>query len=203
MAEGNTEEKILQSAETEFVEKGYDGARMQSIADRAGINKALLHYYYRTKDKLFEVVFRSAAKAFLPKIFKILNDPDKEFETKIREFTVTYIGLIQENPHIPMFIIHELGKKDNRFLKILGEINHDLSGFKRSVQNEIEAGRIKPVEPEQLLMNLVSLCVLPVIAGPIVIQVLFAGDTERYKVALEKRKTEVADFIINALKTEK
>ena len=86
----NTENQILDAAKTVFQSKGMDGARMQEIADKAGINKAMLHYYYRSKQLLFEAVFKHAFLLLAPQLNKILND-DSNIEDKIRNFTFNYI----------------------------------------------------------------------------------------------------------------
>src|SRR3954462_1734201 len=94
----STEERILSAAQKVFLAKGMDGARMQDIADEAGINKALLHYYFRSKDKLFEQIFLNVATAFLPKIFFILKGENTLFE-KIEKFCDEYITQIIKTPY--------------------------------------------------------------------------------------------------------
>ena len=86
MEDLNTEDKIVNAAEAEFIERGYSGARMQAIADKAGINKALLHYYFRSKEKLFEVIFKLAIKMLIPKFIGIITSPETDFFDKIRYF---------------------------------------------------------------------------------------------------------------------
>lgn len=106
----NTEEKILEAAKEVFIEKGNDGARMQEIADKAGINKSLLHYYYRTKEKLFESVFKFAFSQFAPKFLNTFNTGE-DFFTQLRKFIDIYIDLISKNSFIPMFILNEVNRK--------------------------------------------------------------------------------------------
>ena len=113
--EPGTEEKILNSAKKIFQQKGMDGARMQEIADEAGINKSLLHYYYRSKQLLFEAVFYRAFSLLVPQLTKVLND-DTELEEKIRNFTASHIGFILKHPYLPNFIFQELNRNP-RFLE--------------------------------------------------------------------------------------
>src|SRR3712207_2537327 len=101
----NTEQRILQAAKTVFMHRGMAGARMQDIADEAGINKAMLHYYFRSKEKLFEVIFREAIGKFLPKINATIALDCSLFE-KIHIFCREYITVLMENPYIPLFIIN-------------------------------------------------------------------------------------------------
>ncbi len=195
----NTEEKILAAAEEEFIEKGKAGARMQRIADKAGINKSLLHYYYRTKDKLFEMIFYSAFKAVIPKINKALSS-DIAIEDKIKIFTNEYISLIMKRPNIPVFIINELHTGSTFFVNTLNRFDIDLSVFEKQIKKEIKEGKIRPISVQQLILNIVSLCVFPIIAKPVATSILFKDTDFEYDSMLEKRKTEVADFIINSIK---
>ena len=96
----NTEEKILNAAQRVFVEKGMDGARMQEIANEAGINKALLHYYFRTKQKLFEAIFKKVFKSILPNIMEMVHS-DLPIEKKLEIFIEKYIELLLKNPFVP------------------------------------------------------------------------------------------------------
>src|ERR1700712_5053671 len=95
-----TEQKILAAAEEVFHEKGYDGARMQEIAEHAGINKGLLHYYFKTKDKLFEAIFSRALQHMISKIFGIL-EMELPLEDKIRLIVDQYMSMILKNPTLP------------------------------------------------------------------------------------------------------
>ena len=194
----NTEQRILEAAQLEFSEKGLNGARMQGIADRAGINKALLHYYYRSKDKLFSVVFKVVFKALIPRIGKIINQDLDLFE-KIRLFTCEYINLIQSMPHIPIFVLHELSTNPKRLSEMLSEAHFDTSGIQQQIKREIELGKIREITFESLIINTVSLCVFPIVAKPIARTILFDRDTKAYDQFLEKRKSDVADFIINSI----
>lgn len=196
----NTEEKIIKAAENEFIEQGFSGARMQAIANKAGINKALLHYYFRSKQKLFEVIFKTAFKLFVPKIIGTFKRTDLDFFGKIKLFVSDYITLIQKNPHIPVFIIHELNTKSSTLSKIISEQSIDFEPIKNQIRDEIEKGTIKAMPPEQLIVNVISLCIFPIVAAPIVKVVLFQGDSKEYQNMIEARKTLVADFVINSIK---
>ena len=105
----SAEEKILAAAHKVFTTKGMNGARMQDIADEAGINKALLHYYFKDKDKLFETIFVVEAQRFFPKITMIFQSDAPLFE-KIENFVSEYIDEMQENPYLPWFVINEMNR---------------------------------------------------------------------------------------------
>src|SRR5450759_634305 len=116
-----TEEKIFEAASDVFVEKGLSGARMQNIADRAGINKSLLHYYFRTKDHLFEAVFTKLAKKVFSK-FTPIFEPDLSLEEKIRFFFREHISFMQKNPKLPGFILNEINHNPQRIQKLIKNI---------------------------------------------------------------------------------
>jgi TetR/AcrR family transcriptional regulator len=116
-----TEEKIFEAATDVFVEKGMDGARMQDIATLAGINKALLHYYFRTKDQLFSKVFEKIAKRMFSK-FAPVFDENLTLEEKIRFFFNAHISFMKDNPRLPGFILNELNRNPARIKKLLSTI---------------------------------------------------------------------------------
>src|SRR5690554_5127977 len=196
----DTEEQILSAAETVFQKKGMDGARMQEIADEAGINKALLHYYYRSKQLLFEAVFSSAFLFLAPQINKILND-DSSIEDKVRNFTNNYISFISKHPYLPNFIIQELNRNPKFFEKIQQNAAFpSFDKFKNQVASEVEAGILKPIDGEQLFINIISLNIFPFVARPL-IKGFLKIDDKGFKQLMEQRKVEVSEFIINSIKT--
>ena len=194
-----TEQKILEAAVLEFSEKGLAGARMQEIANRAGINKALLHYYYRSKDKLFAVVFSLVFKSVVPKLTTILQS-ESDFYEKIRSFVKQYITLIQANPHIPVFVLHELSSNPARLSELFLGVNINFDSFIKQINAEVQAERIRPIAFEDLLINILSLCIFPIIARPIFKPMLFEDDIKQYNLMIERRKIEAAEFIIKAIK---
>lgn len=196
----NTEEKILQAAKEVFIEKGNDGARMQEIANKAGINKSLLHYYYRTKEKLFGAVFKFAFAQFAPRFINTFNT-DEDFFTQLRNFIAVYIDLISKNAFIPMFVLNEVNrKKDSLVPKVIKGSGINIDFFKAIINNEIEKGTIKEIKAEQLIVNIIGMCIFPFVGRPILQVVVFNDDKKAYDDFLESRKTEVADFIINSIK---
>lgn len=203
--EKSTEEVIFNAAQDVFIEKGFDGARMQEIAEKAGINKALLHYYYRTKEKLFKAIFERVFSLFIPKIMAFIDSDIPLFE-KIELFVHTYIDFILKNPYVPNFIINELNRNPDNIAEILGGVIDKIDAFRKLsalLKQEVEKGVIRPIEPEQLMVNMIGLCIFPIITRPIIQGIVFRGDKKRYKEFLHSRKKEVTDFIINSIKIEK
>lgn len=195
----NTEEEILNAAKEVFQQKGMAGARMQEIADKAKINKALLHYYYRSKQLLFEAVFKNAFRLLAPQIGKILND-DTELFDKIRNFTDSYVSFVIKHPYLPNFVIQELNSNPEFVLKLRAEASFpSTEKFKLQVLDSIENGEIKPIDADQLLINIISLNIFPFIGTPL-LMALINVDKKKYDQLLQNRKTEAADFIINSIK---
>jgi AcrR family transcriptional regulator len=199
-----TEEKIFEAAQFVFVEKGLDGARMQEIADKAEINKSLLHYYYRSKEKLFTEVFKMVINKFLPNTVEIFQTEKTVFE-KIEIFTFEYISLIQKNPFIPIFVLNELNKNPKNLTDTFSHLfenlkQNQISLFAQQIEIEVSKGILKPTEPVNLIVNIMSLCIFPFIAKPIFMTLFFNNDKIEYKNFIENRKTEVANFIINSIK---
>ncbi|MFD1613873.1 TetR/AcrR family transcriptional regulator [Gelatiniphilus marinus] len=195
----NTEEQILDAAKNVFQTKGMDGARMQEIADKAGINKAMLHYYYRSKQLLFEAVFKNAFALLAPQLNAILND-DSSIEEKIKNFTSNYISFIIKHPYLPNFIIQELNRNQDFILKLKENKGFpNLKKFQKQVDDEVNKGIIKPISAEHLFINIIALNIFPFIAKPL-IMAFTNSDNQTYKQLMEDRKTEVANFIINSIK---
>lgn len=194
-----TESQILSAAEKVFQTKGMDGARMQEIADMAGINKAMLHYYYRSKQLLFEAVFKNAFSLLAPQLNKILND-DSSVEEKIKNFTSNYISFVSKHPYLPNFVLQELNRNPDFILKLKDMTGFpNLDKFKHQVEQEVKNGILKPISPEQLFIHILSLSIFPFVGKPL-IKALVNLDETAYMQLVEERKTLVAEFIINSLK---
>ncbi len=195
----DTEGQILSAAKNVFQKKGMDGARMQEIADEAGINKAMLHYYYRSKQLLFEAVFSNAFSLLAPQLNKILND-DSSIEEKVKNFTHNYISFISKHPYLPNFIIQELNRNPKFFEKIQQNTAFPtLEKFNNQVKSEVEQGILKPIDGEQLFINIISLNIFPFVATPL-IKGLLKIDDKGFKQLMEKRKNALSEFIINSIK---
>jgi TetR/AcrR family transcriptional regulator len=196
------EKKILNAAKNIFQKKGMSGARMQEIADKAGINKALLHYYYRSKQLLFEAVFYQAFSFIAPKLGTVLN-ADKPLFEKIKQFTESYINFVLAHPYLPSFIIHELNQNPEFAQKLLQHNNFpDICSFKNQVEQSVNKGIIIPISAEQLFINIMSLTVFPFVGAPL-LKGFTKVDDSGYQKLLTDRKTAVSDFIINAIKMKK
>lgn len=194
-----TEEKIFEAATDVFLDKGMDGARMQDIAGHAGINKALLHYYYRTKDQLFNAVFEMIAGRVLKKFAPVFDD-NLSLEAKIRFFYKEHITFLQENPKLPGFMLNELNRNPERIKKLLKNVHFESLWQQLYNQHKKELDRYNITEESmpQLLITIVSLSVFPFAARGIIEGVLdkIGLDFDDY---IEKRKEYAADFVIRSI----
>jgi TetR/AcrR family transcriptional regulator len=193
-----TETLILDAARKVFLENGFDGTTMQKISDEAGINKALLHYYFRSKDRLFEAVFIEAFSRMIPNLLKIFAS-EAEFIDKIRGFVETYITALQQYPQIPLFILHELHRNPGRIIELIHSTGMNPDFVMNIIRQEIKKGKIIDIDPSQLMVNMLAMCIFPFAARPMIQGFVFKNDAGVFEEFLEKRKTEVADFIINAI----
>jgi TetR/AcrR family transcriptional regulator len=194
-----TEKKILEAARTVFHKAGYDGARMQEIADEAGINKALLHYYFRNKDKLFEAVFVEALRRNMIPLMHMMMSADTTVEEKITNFARNYIETIRRNPELPGFIIHEINRNPQRLVE-----NAKTEGLVipqtliAQITEGVEQGRYNPVDPRQLVVSLVSMCIFPFIGRPM-IQMAMQISEHDWDAFLEERMTLIPQYIFKIL----
>ena len=179
--------------------KGMDGARMQDIANHAGINKALLHYYYRTKDHLFNTVFEKIAGQMFKKFAPIL-DENLSFEEKIRFFFREHISFLQKNPRLPSFLMNELNRNPARIKKLIQslDINKLWTTLEKQHKEEFVKYNITSENIPQVMTSIAALTVFPFVAKAIISGFMekMGYDFDEY---IEARKTFAADFIIKAI----
>ncbi len=195
-----TEEKILAAAKNVFTIKGMAGGRMQDIADEAGINKAMLHYYFKDKNKLFEVIFLQEAQKFFPRINMIFESEAPLFE-KIALFVNEYIDEMVESPYLPWFVLNELNRDAEQFLKTIWTMAHRPRPDKllAQIEREVKKGSIKKINPLHLLVNLLSMTIFPFVAKPMLMRTMQMSELQ-FKQMIEQRRTEIPQFIIDSIK---
>ncbi|PTN09916.1 TetR/AcrR family transcriptional regulator [Mangrovibacterium marinum] len=197
----NTEDKIIDAATDVFVQKGMDGARMQEIADRAGINKALLHYYFRSKEKLFDAIFTKLIGIAFPRIGQIIFS-ELPFSEKLEQAVGTYLDLLIKYPFLPAFIVKEVNRDATPFFSFIERSGFSVDPIKRMLQEAMDRGEIRPMKPEHLMVNIIALCVFPFAVRPIINHVAFKGDDKALKQFLAERKDEVKSFVLKAIQPE-
>jgi AcrR family transcriptional regulator len=195
-----TEERIFEAATDVFVEKGMDGARMQDIATHAGINKALLHYYFRTKDQLFNAVFEMIARKIFKK-FAPVFDENLTLEEKVRFFFKEHISFLQANPRLPGFLLNEVNRNPERIKKLLKNVDFDSVWLKLYDQHKEEFKRynINQATMPQLMISIAALSVFPFAAKGILEGILDKTGLS-FNEYMEERKEFAADFVIKAIK---
>lgn len=197
----STKAIILEAAKEVFMQKGYTGTRTQEIADKAGINKAMLHYYYGNKEKLFRVILTEATQLIAPMVIKSLST-DKDIRGKLKDLVTNHTALLLDRPHLPMFVMHELSQNQGAFITDMIEreqIPLVMLGFFQQVIEEGEAGMIRKVNPIHLLINVMSMTVFPFIMRPMITSVAEIPELG-YHTILEERTAQNIEFIHAALR---
>jgi len=196
----STEERIRQAATKVFVQKGYAATKTRDIAEEAGINIASLHYYYRSKDKLFELVIGEALQNFSQVMDSIFNN-DLPLHEKIKVFVERYIDFLKVNPQVALFIVAESQNNPEMVDKMMaGEKN--LERLENQLQELAKEGMIRKIHMAHFMMNLVSLTVFPFLAKPLMVHKIGINPDE-YNNLLEERKRMVPEIIINYLYLKK
>ena len=193
----STENQILIAAREVFIVKGFEGTRMQEIADHAGINKALLHYYFRSKEKLFEAVFSEVAANLFPAMKQLL-EAELGIKEKLTFFVKIYLKALQENPFIPSFVINTLNSNPESFLKYIKKAGIKPLLLQKQIEDEASRGMIRMVKAEHLVVNIIALCIFPFVARPIG-QNIFEMNNEEYQIYLSARETEIIDFVLKSI----
>jgi AcrR family transcriptional regulator len=196
----DTEEVILEVARKHFVQNGYAATRMQDIADEAQINKAMLHYYFRSKEKLYKEILSKTLDTVIPIFAKALS-AEVPFWQKVEKLVSTYITTLQTNPDIPFFIMSELSTGKESFINELKKRSRyfpAMQNFIVQMHNEMEAGNIRFVPPMHLMLNIMGLTIFPFMAKPMFCTVNNFSD-EDFEHLMEQRKEVVMDFLRHAL----
>lgn len=206
--DGDAEAKILDAAHVVFMRGGTSGARMQEIADEAGVNKALLHYYFRNKERLAAAVFERVARGLFAKVGELAT-ADLELEEKTRRIIAAYLDQFARTPYAPGYLICEMNQHPERAAQLLAALGgpataHEpaipfLGKIAAQIQERVSAGKMKPIAPRQFLANLVSLCVFPFAARPMLCAV-FRMDDRGFREFIEERKTALPEFFLDALR---
>jgi AcrR family transcriptional regulator len=202
-----TERRILDAAHAVFVRAGTAGARTLEIAKEAGVNPALLHYYFRTKERLAEAVFRRAAGQLLPAVVRILGS-DAPLEDKVEQVVQVELQFLSKAPYLPAYILSELAHHPDRAPQLIaavtGEVPVAIGTHLRSVlATQIDA-RVRdrtmhPISPDQFAVNLLALCVFPFAARPL-FMALFGIDEKGFEQFIDRRRKELAPFFLRALR---
>ena len=199
----NNEQLILEAAEREFLERGYAGARTTVIAQNAGVTNAMLHYYFRTKEKLFQKVFQDKIHV-LAKSFEMAIADKCQFQDTVRCYIEKYFDTLAEEPQILSFLYNEIvSNNDSRNIVLemmLPKFNHIINLFDKLMDDEATKGNIRPVKARDLFMNIVSLNMITFLALPVLKGLIPNQNEEEYNNILNERKECIVQFVLNALR---
>jgi len=192
--EPDTEKRILEASAKVFAQKGKQGARMQDIADEAGINRTLLHYYFRSKDKLFDTVFELLFARIYPAMTGIMSS-ELPFMERIELFIEAYTDLLRENPFLPVFIFQEIYENPDRLLKMFMSKGFDPKSTIAKLRSEISAAGLGDMDPRHLFANIMGMVLFPHIGRPIFQVIAFQGDNDAYEEFLDERTRHIPQFM--------
>lgn len=198
----SAEEKIKQAARLVFIKKGFAATRTRDIAAEAGVNLALLNYYFKSKQKLFDIIMLENIKTFSQSILAILNDTGTSFFEKIEILVSHYIDMMINNPELPIFVLSEL-KSDPK--KIFSQMDRRAK-FKDSIMIKqwhalSKAKAVPRFNPMHLIMNAASMIVFPFVANPM-IRNRTGMSQEQFNAMMEERKKLIPKWIINMIKNK-
>lgn len=197
------EQAILAAAEQEFLSKGFDGARTTSIASAAGVTHAMLHYYFRTKEQLFERILDEKLRLMGESVLAAFGQPNLPLQKRLRDAIGSHFDFIARNPDLPRFIVNEVFSRPDRYETMRARIREIADTLMRDMQRELDAlaarGEAEPLDVRMLMLDIISLNVFPFIAYPLIEPILgsFSNDRARF---FELRKAENVEVITRRLK---
>jgi AcrR family transcriptional regulator len=195
-----TRERILDAAHSVFLRKGTANSRTQEIADEAGVNKALVHYYFGTKAALGDAIFVRAMGALMPRLFGILADEDRTIEQKVRDIVREQIDFHSVRPYLAGYVISEMHAEPARIAGLFGTHGSvPLEALRRQLREAVRAGAVRRISAEQFVVNLMALCVFPFAMRP-ALAVLLRLEPSSWSAFLEERKRLLPDFFLAGLR---
>lgn len=201
-----TEQLILEAAEEEFLTKGFDGARTTVIAERAGVTHAMLHYYFRTKEQLFERIVAKITALVAQTVLAAMGDPQKPIVERIQSGVASHFDLVAAHPLLPRFFLNEVVLRPERYNLLNDSLKERISALFMQLQTEADraagAGEMEAVDMRHLFLSIVSLNVFPFLALPFAERLLgdLAGDREKF---LAARKAEAIETILRRIQKQK
>ena len=205
MKQLTTEQRILEAAEEEFLIKGFDGARTTTIAEKAGVTHAMLHYYFRTKEQLFERIVAKNSSIIVQTMIAAMGDPQKPVIERIRSGVVSHFDLIVAHPLLPRFFLNEIILRPERYHMLYANLKEKIATLFSNLQAEVDQaaarGEMESVDVRKLFLSIVSLNVFPFITQSFAMPLL--GDPgDDFKKFLEDRKAENLELIMRRIKKQ-
>ncbi len=199
-----TEERILEAAQRVFVRRGMAGARTQDIAEEAGVNRALINYYFRSKDKLAEAVFLRIARSLFPDLIQALGS-DLPLREKLQKAIDIEFDVLMANPFMPSYILAELQYHPDRLRAFITKAipiervrETIFTHLQQQLDEEAAAGRIRPTRADDLMVMLISQLIFPFAAAGMLEHLLGLSEEDRAAL-VQRRRADLADFILRGL----
>lgn len=205
--DADTEQRILDAAHAVFIRRGTAGARMQDIADEAGVNKALLHYYFRSKSRLADAVFKRVTIGIFMRLSETAGS-DANIEDKVRRIIAIYLEQLSKTPYVPAYVISELNQHPERTQQFFEAVRPPGApkgppAFFLKLGKQLDAcaraGTLRPISPGQFIANMASLCIFPFAAKPMLCTLMDLDD-RGFNAFIEERKTSLPEFFLNGLR---
>ncbi len=203
----DTERRILDAAHAVFVRRGTAGARMQEIAAEADVNQALLHYYFRSKDRLSQAAFERAASQFMPTVIQVLAS-DAELEAKVTRIIELELDHLARAPYLPGYIISEVTHHPERARQLIASVTgrapedvrpQVVAMLRKQIDARVKSRRMRPIAPEQFVVNLMALCIFPFAARPMIAAML-GMDQQAFEQFIARRRQDLPAFFLGALR---
>ncbi len=195
-----TRDRILNAAHAVFVRKGTASSRTQEIAEEAGVNKALVHYYFGTKAALADAIFERAIGTLLPLIFGILADENRRIEQKVRDIVRAQIEFHTAHPYVAGYMVSEMHAEPRRVSDLVGKRGGPpLDVIRRQLREAARAGTMRQISAEQFVVNMMGLLIFPFALRPGLSVLLKLNPTD-WVAFMEERKRLLPDFILAGLR---
>lgn len=192
----NTQEKIREAARKVFLRKGYAGTRTRDIAEEAGINLALLNYYFRSKQKLFEEIMMEHVHKLFGHIGPVITDSTTSLEQKVESIVNAYIDMISGNPDLPLFVLSEIRNHPEHFARTF-----DVGNMLRQSSLVQQLAQRRPdIHPLHFILNIMGMSIFPFISMP-VFKATGIADDQRYAALMQERKKLIPLWIKSILET--
>lgn len=197
------EHQIIETAKQLFIEKGFAETSMSDIAARVGINRPTLHYYFRTRDRMFQAVFGSIVMTLLPKVQDIIKQ-DLPFIDRINRILDEYVTLFTENPDIPRFICGEIQRDIAHLFATAKEMQFDkiFLVIKDRMLQEMETGKLKKVPIHTVFMTFYGLLTFPLLAKNLLTHI-FLNDEADFPALMIEWKQYIIFHMTNLLYHDK
>ncbi len=191
---GGLEARIVDAARQLFIERGFVGTSMSDIASRAGINRPTLHYYFRTKEHMFDAVFGGIVGTLVPRVKDIVLQPDRPIGERVASVVDAYYDVFGANPGLPMFIVREMHRDFDGVVRTIMEmrLGQYIESVRQGLQGEMDSGRLRQVPMRYLFLTFYSMLTMPFVAGNLCRTVLL-DDGETFADLLAGWKPYIVD----------